>query len=183
MTNKNIVALDLSTSSTGVAIYKEGKLMHSCCIKPDPKNKLDARIAPIIFGIKKVIYDNNIIDTGNRAFDFVLVLEEPTSGVKNIKTIGALYQLIGATVFSLFYDNGGWDINVVKVSPNEWRENIIGLFNVLSTGVKQRKERTQLKKEAILKVKEIFNKDVKTDDEAEAILIGKWYLLEGKNNG
>ena len=185
MTNKNIVALDLSTTSTGIAIYKNGALIYSNALKPDPKLTLDDRIAKMIFMIKKEIYNCKIIDEFN-GFCFVLVLEEPTSGAKNIKTIGALYQLIGALIFGFKYDSG-WDIDVVKVSPNEWREKIIGLFNKVENEkgnfVNQRKERAQLKKEAIAKVKELFNKEVETDDEAEAILIGKWFLSEEKYNG
>lgn len=88
-------------------------------------------------------------------------------GMEQVITYKTLAQLQGA-LFTYCYENG---IIYKTVFPSKWRS-----FNEIKG-----KSRTDKKKNAQFKVKELFDINV-TQDESEAILIGRWAAAQSKNN-
>lgn len=156
----NILALDCSTKSTGVAIFKNNELEYHNCITSSSTD-LIKRIYKMTDGIEKLINENDIQ---------TLVLEEvrpdEIGGHSNIKTFKALMYLQAAIEF-LIHDKYP-KIDIKYMYPSEWRKccNIKTGRGVVRQTVKQRD---------IAFVKETFGIEV-NDDEADACGIGYAYL-------
>lgn len=149
-----LLALDTSTTSTGCAVYKDGKLSRSLCIKMSDKDSGE-RIRKMIRGIYELIKTEN---------PDIVVIETPSS-VRNAKTQRELTALYGAVLGKcaekelFFYD----------FRPSEWRKIVKDEDEVLP------RKRSELKDWAVSRIKDIYGKET-VDDEAEAILIGQAYI-------
>lgn len=153
-----ILSLDLSTKSSGWAVFQDGLLINSGCITSSSTSLLK-RINVMMDGIKEILNKYDKIDK--------VVAEEvrPESGMHNLKTHRALMWLQGAIALVLYeYDK---KLELDLIYPSSWRA-AIGIKT--GRGIK----RTTLKEKDIQFVKENYNLDV-NDDEADAICIGYSY--------
>lgn len=150
-----ILSLDLSTKSSGWAIFKDGLLLDYGCITSSSTD-LMKRINVMIDGLAEILNKHNDIDK--------VVAEEvrPETGMQNVKTHRALMWLQGATALQIY--NFNKKIELELIYPSSWRASI-GIKT--GRGIK----RTSLKEKDIQFVKENYNLDV-NDDEADAICIG-----------
>lgn len=152
----NILALDLSTKSSGYAIFEGDNLKDHGCVTSSSTN-LIKRIYIMRDAIDQLLTNNNI--------DKIVVEEvrpEGGYGVGNQKTHKALMYLQAALEF-LVYDSHS-KVTIEYIYPSSWRASC-GIKN--GRGVK----RTTLKEADIEFVKETFGITV-NDDEADAICIG-----------
>lgn len=163
-----LLSLDLSTKSSGIAIFdNDKKLIDYTCITASSTD-LVKRIYKIINDLKLFCQKYDNIDT--------VVIEEvrPESnqyGVGNQKTHKALMYLQAALVFFM-HDNYP-KVKIEYLYPSEWRSRC-GLHT--GRGIK----REELKKADIAFVKKVYNIEV-NDDIADAIGIGYAYLSPEEN--
>ena len=154
----NIIAIDASTKSSGVAVYKHNKLEEYTCITSSSSN-LFTRIQVMVDGIKDILIKNPDIQ--------YLVLEEVRQqGFINIKTYKALMYLQGC--IGMMLNNSFKHIQLDFLYPSSWRK---------VCGIKQGRgvQRTAQKENDIQWVKQNFNIDV-NDDIADAIGLGYAYI-------
>lgn len=162
----NILALDLSTHSSGWAIFNNGQLINWGGITSSSTD-LIKRIYIMRDGIKEILSKIKI--------DKIIVEEvrpEGGYGIGNQKTHKSLMWLQAAIAF-LIYDFNK-DIEIEYIYPSSWRAKI-GIKN--GRGIK----RTSLKEADIEYVKEKYNIDV-NDDIADAICIGLSSFIEEESN-
>ena len=163
-----ILSLDLSTKSSGIAIFdNDKKLIDYTCITASSTD-LVKRIYKIINDLKLFCQKYDNIDT--------VVIEEVRPegnqyGVGNQKTHKALMYLQAALVFFM-HDNYP-KVKIEYLYPSEWRSRC-GLHT--GRGIK----REELKKADIAFVKRVYNIEV-NDDIADAIGIGYAYLSPEEN--
>lgn len=152
-----ILALDLSTKSSGWACFDNGELTTHGCIT-SASTDLIKRIHVMTDNINNILQDNPNITK--------LIIEEVRPeggyGVGNQKTHKALMFLQAAVEF-LIHDNYP-KIGIEYIYPSSWRATL-GIKN--GRGIK----RTTLKEADIAFVKNKYNIEV-NDDEADAICIG-----------
>lgn len=153
----NIMAIDASTKSSGIAIFQDTELIYCNCITSS-SNDLIKRIKTITKGIEQIL-SNYQIDK--------IILEEvrPESAGNNLKTHKALMWLQASIAF-MVYDNPQ-KIEIEYIYPSSWRASC-GIHT--GRGIK----RDELKAADIAFVKKKFNLDV-NDDIADAIGIGFSY--------
>lgn len=162
-----LLSLDLSTKSSGFAVFDGDNLIQSGCITSASTDMIK-RIHIMTDGIK-ILLDNYLdIDT--------IVVEEVRPeggyGVGNQKTHKALMYLQAALEF-LVHDEYSKRVKIEYIYPSSWRA-AIGIKT--GRGVK----RTSLKEQDIEFVKEQFGLNV-NDDEADAICIGFAHNKEVSN--
>ena len=149
-----ILSLDLSSKSSGWAIFEDGFLKDYGCITSSSLDLLK-RINIMKDELKTIVekYQPNKV-----------VAEEvrPENGMQNIKTHRALMWLQGGVALMLYDYNKKLELDLIY--PSSWRA-AIGIKT--GRGIK----RTSLKEKDIQFVKENYNLDV-NDDEADAICIG-----------
>ena len=153
-----ILSLDLSTKSSGWAIFNDEELVEHGCITSASTDMIK-RIHIMIDGIRFLL--DNYLD-----IDTIIVEEvrpEGGYGVGNQKTHKALMYLQAALEF-LIHDDYNKRVKIDYIYPSSWRA-AIGIKT--GRGVK----RTSLKEQDIEFVKETFGLEV-NDDEADAICIG-----------
>lgn len=158
---EKIIALDLSTKSTGLAFYIGKELKDYRCIKASSDN-LISRIKKITIDLKEYLHTNLDVDT--------IVLEEVIPDPeKNILTFKALTWIHAAENF-LFYELVP-KAHIVYIYPSAWRK-ICGIKT--GKGIK----RLELKREDVKLANKLYNLSLTTDqdDEADAILLGHAYL-------
>ena len=146
-----MVSFDISTTSTGYAIYNNGILAFSGVIKVDEKS-MYARQMVMIDDLQKLL---------NQYQPLIVVAEEATP-TRNAKVMRSLAMVCGSVM--------GWcaenQAEFVLYKPAEWRKL------VCDEGETAPFRRADAKAWAVKKVLEIYGLEV-CDDEAEAILIGQ----------
>lgn len=147
-----MISLDTSSTSTGWAIWINGKLdIHG------------------VINIKNIKEDKQLVMTNkiwalleNYQPDIVVV--EETSVTTNATTQRTLTQITG-TVYTWATIHGK---EYHALRPSQWRSM------VKSPNEKLPRKRNELKQWSVNKVKKLYNTEV-IDDEADALLIGKAY--------
>lgn len=152
-----ILTLDLSTKSTGYAIF-DGKQLHDYGVLKASGSDLIKRIYIISDKIKNLLQENEI--------DKIYIEEVQLEKGKQSKTYTALMYMQAALMF-LLYKNFDNKIPVEKVYSSTWRKDC-GIK--IGPGV----ERETLKRASIDKANSTFNLSLerKDDDIADAICIG-----------
>lgn len=151
MNNKcTMLALDTSTTKTGVSIWIDGKLDDYLLIDCSKNKVMDNRFKDMSFRIIDVL--------GNYKPDVIYI--EDTVVVRNAQVQRFLTRLQGVIYYYCLENN--CEFNTIR--PTEWRKLL---------GFKQGKgtKREDLKKQSIQYVEEKYNVIV-GDDEADAICIG-----------
>ena len=152
-----ILALDASTKSTGLAIFKNKEFLGKGCITAS-SNDLFKRIHKIVDSIDEIVTNANI--------DAVVMEEVIPDHQKNVQTFKALMYL-QAAVMIMLHDKHP-KVTIELIYPGSWRAQA-GIKT--GRGVK----RETLKEADIRRAQEIFGAQQLNDDEADAILIGAVY--------
>lgn len=154
----NILALDMSTKSTGLAYYKHNKLQKYDCFTAS-SNDLFTRIQKMTKEIQQFISQNLDID-------YIVMQQVRQEGFINIKTYKALMYLQGC-VQMMIHQNFK-HIQTDFLYPSSWRK----VCNIKQGRGVQRKQQKQLDMQW---VKDNFNIEV-NDDIADAIGLGYGYI-------
>lgn len=164
-----VLSLDLSTHSTGFAIFKDGNLKEYGCLEAKGKNPIE-RIYIIIKQIEEILdrQENSNIE---RIIAEEVRPENNQTGPGNLRTHKVLMWLQAALEF-LNYNNK--KIKIEYIYPSEWRAKC---------GIRTGKniKRDALKQKDIDFVKDQYGIEV-NDDIADAIGIGYAYLLNLEEN-
>ena len=153
-----LLSLDTSTSSSGWALFVNGKYRDSGVIDLRKVKNTSDRLKTMIIKLRA------LIDHYSPA---VVVIETPVV-VRN-----PLTQRMLSMIFGIVYGKCAEDeIEFYELRPTEWRK-------LIDSG-KKPKKREELKEWSKQKVKDLFNINV-TDDESDAILIGQAYINMCKN--
>lgn len=153
-----ILALDVSTTSTGYALYEGDKLIHFGYIKPKDKDWL-TRVRKMAEEVANI----------NSEKPINTVVIEDTFFLKNIKTVKKLCLAQGILLCKLP------DAELVQVFPNTWKKHF-GLGKGKAT-------RTEQKQTSISVAETLFLINTRlNDDEADAILMGR-YVVESLEEG
>jgi len=148
-----LLSLDTSTTSTGWAIFKDGKYQESGVIDDFKKVKNGHERLKLM---TKELLDN----IEQLKPDIIAIEKDVVFG--NMKVIDMLMKIIGAVYgFCLF--NG---ITYYEFAPSEWRKYV----KLQAFG----RKRDEFKKASIKYIKDNLNMEV-NDDEADAICIGLAY--------
>lgn len=153
-----ILALDVSTTSTGYALYVGDKLTKFGFIKPTGKDWL-VRVRKMADKVTKLDEEYSI-DT---------VVIEDTFFLKNIKTVKKLCLAQGILLGQLP------KANLIQVFPNTWKKHF-GLGKGKATRDEQKQTSISVA-ETMFLIGHGIN-----DDEADAILMGR-YVLETMKGG
>lgn len=145
------MGVDGSTTSTGIGIFDNEKLLYYECIKPKSKLLWQDRVMVIAQRL------NAILDEYRPS---VIYMEDVPlkDGKPTILKLGA----VRGVVIGLC---GIYNIKLDAESVSDWRRNA-GFYGDGKEGLK----RDEMKKKAVKEVKRLFNIDV-NDDVAEGILI------------
>lgn len=154
----NIIALDMSTKSTGVAIYKHNKLTQYTCITAT-SNDLFSRIKVMMNAINKILEEN--LD-----LEYVIMQQVRQEGFVNIKTYKALMYLQGC--IQMIIHQKFKHLQTDFLYPSQWRK----VCKIKQGRGVQRKQQKELD---IQWVKDNFNLQV-NDDIADAIGLGYGYI-------
>lgn len=159
-----ILALDLSTKSTGWAVYEDAQLIDYGCITAS-SNDLIKRIQKIVSELIQVLNKHTVAK---------VVVEEvrPEEKIQNLQTHRALMWLQGAVAMVLHEIDK--NIKMEYLYPSEWRK-LCGI----KTGAGVRRE--TVKESDIKFVFKTFGISV-NDDIADAIGIGYAYNQKQLNN-
>ena len=154
----NLIALDMSTKSTGYAIYKHNKLVEYNYITAT-SNELFNRIKVMLNAINKLLEENLDIQ-------YVIMQQVRQEGFINIKTYKALMYLQGCV--QMIIHQKFKHLQTDFLYPSQWRK----VCKIKQGRGIQRKQQKQLD---IQWVKDNFNIQV-NDDIADAIGIGYGYI-------
>lgn len=153
-----VLAIDASTKSTGIAIFKDKEFLGKGCITASSTD-LFKRIHKMVDNIDEII--------SQVAIDEIVMEEVIPDHSKNIQTFKALMYLQSA-VMMMVHDKHP-SVKVELIYPGSWRAQA-GIKT--GRGVK----RDTLKEADIKRAKEIFGAEQLNDDEADACLIGGVYV-------
>lgn len=149
-----LLALDTSTTSTGYALYVDGKLKDYGSLDFDQKTASDVRFEQMINAIYKKIDEVKP----------QIVVTELTSVTRNAKTQRNLTMVLGAVWGKCLLTDAYYH----SFRASEWRK-------LVDSGKKPRK-REELKKWSIDKVNSILKTEINTDNISDAVLIGMAYI-------
>lgn len=162
-----LLSLDLSTKSTGYAVFEDNVLVDYGCIK--------ASSTDVINRIQKITKEiNNVLLKHSNIKKIVVEEVRPENGQKgvgNLRTHKVLMWLQAALEF-LIHDSFA-SISIEYLYPSEWRK-VCGIQT--GRGIMREK----LKQADINFVKKIYNIEV-NDDIADAIGIGHAYITKETN--
>lgn len=153
-----ILSLDISTTSTGYAVFKDQKLISYGVIAPAGKT---------LTRIEKIADEVNLLMLEHEP-DIIYAEEpEPAFVKNNIDVYRKLTFTHGAIAIVLNHYNKEMKL----CSSSHWRKHV---------GIKTGRgiTRAQLKPIDVAKANELFNLNLKNDDIADAILIGQAYINE-----
>lgn len=153
-----ILALDVSTTSTGYALYVGDKLTKFGFIKPTGKDWL--------VRVRKMA---NKVTELDKEYSIDTVVIEDTFFLKNIKTVKKLCLAQGILLGQLP------KANLIQVFPNTWKKHF-GLGKGKATRDEQKQTSISVA-ETMFLIGHGIN-----DDEADAILMGR-YVLETMEGG
>ena len=157
--DQTILALDISTTSTGYAIFQNSKLIAYGVIAPSNKN--------VLTRIEKIADEVNLLMLEYQP-DIIYAEEpEPAFVKNNIDVYRKLTFAHGAIAIVLNH----YSKEMKLCSSSHWRKQV---------GIKTGRgiARAQLKPLDIAKANELFNLNTKIDDLADAVLIGQAYINE-----
>ena len=158
-----ILSIDPSTSATGIALWCGCKLVDSYALKI-PKTlkkaeKEDGRNVEILFK-KRVLYIDEAIENIISAHDISQIVIEDQYLGRSVKSLKVLVEF-RAAIETIAAQNG---VSVTRCMPSEWQRYALGSL-----------KKGETKAKSVEKVYDLFGISV-THDEADAILIGWWYI-------
>ena len=158
-----VLALDAATNVSGYAIYDDGDLVTYGTYKTDSKKSTEERINEFKKWLQSILQDAEIDFCGIENIQL-----QAHGGYQNVETYRALANLQGVILDTLFEACIDHDL----CYSSQWRKYC---------GVSEGGKRENLKKIAQDKVKLWYGQNC-TQDEADAICIGKYFVHVLKNN-
>jgi len=155
-----ILALDLASHTTGFAVFDGKRLKNSGIIKGKNKD-INKRLIEIKHQLVELI--------STYEPDYVVVEEMQPFIKPNLFNTTRILEKLHGVLLSVVDD---YDIELLRVPINKWRQDI---------GIQANQKRVLLKQIAIARANKSYHLNVSGDDEAEAILIGEWFVNYGKN--
>ncbi len=154
----NLLAIDASSKSTGIAIYKHNKLQYYTCITATSSDFLN-RIKVMVDSIQKILIENPDLE-------YVVLEQVRQESFVNVQTYKVLMYLQGC--LSMMIHQNFKHLQIDFLYPSSWRK---------TCQIKQgRGVRRQQQKELDIQwVKDHFNIQV-NDDIADAIGLGYAYI-------
>lgn len=154
----NLLAIDASSKSTGIAIYKHNKLQYYTCITATSSDFLN-RIKIMVDSIQKILIENPDLE-------YVVLEQVRQESFVNVQTYKVLMYLQGC--LSMMIHQNFKHLQIDFLYPSSWRK---------TCQIKQgRGVRRQQQKELDIQwVKDHFNIQV-NDDIADAIGLGYAYI-------
>lgn len=152
------IVFDSSTSSTGVAIFLNGKYINHLIIETEKDIEGDDKLNQMI----KLVYE--YIDKEKPD----IVLTEKAIVMRNAQTQNMLTELLGAIRGKCINNN----IFYYCMRPGEWRSIISKKYNKKPNG----RKRIDQKKWSLDIVNNILNIETDSDDCSDAILLGLAYI-------
>lgn len=154
----NLLAIDASSKSTGIAIYKHNKLQYYTCITATSSDFLN-RIKVMVDSIQKILIENPDLE-------YVVLEQVRQESFVNVQTYKVLMYLQGC--LSMMIHQNFKHLQIDFLYPSSWRK---------TCQIKQgRGVRRQQQKELDIQwVKDRFNIQV-NDDIADAIGLGYAYI-------
>lgn len=149
-----LLSLDTSTKSTGVAVFENGMLVNSYTLDGALSANHEDRLRVMI---------QNILWCIDAEYPNIIVVEQSIM-TRNTDTFRQLSMIVGAVIASALE----YSSDYYMYTPSAWR--------ALISDEKKPRKREELKTWSKNKVKELYGKECKTDDEADAILIGRAYI-------
>ena len=153
-----LISLDASTSATGVAVFVDGKYKESYVIETNKKIKGDEKLEQMIDLIHSLI-------EGEKPD---IVIAENIVSVRNANTTRMLQELIGAIRGHCVYRH----IVYRTLRPTEWRSQIVKISGQKPEGRKREDQKVW----SLDVVNNKFNIKTESDDEADAVCIGRAYI-------
>lgn len=149
------LSLDLATTNTGYAVYHDKKLLHSGVHKAKGKDYLtrSKNLLPLITQLCEEFEVTHVV------IEDLKVYTEPDT----LRKLAILHGMVLATIPQ--------ECVFAYISPTVWRKGISSSLNT---------SRSLSKKRAIAIAQSFFNKAPLTDDEAEALLLGKFFVENSK---
>ena len=154
----NLIAIDASTKSSGIAIYKHNKLQKTDCIKATSSNLFN-RIKKMIDQIRNYLINNPDLE-------YIVLEEVRQESLVSIQTYKALMYLQGC-ICMMVHENFK-HLSIQFMYPSSWRK-VCGISQ--GRGVQRKKQ----KQNDIAWVHKNFGLQV-NDDMADAIGIGYAYI-------
>ncbi len=148
-----MLSLDTSTTSTGVAIWKNAKLHRHFCVKTNKNSETKAD--------DMITYITTLIHKENPQ----IIVCEDLNVVNNIAVAKNLAKIIGAIKGICEYT----DMFFFSLPSSKWRK-------LICDGNTPPKKRAELKPWDIEQAKRLFNIIPECDDDADACLIGEAYI-------
>lgn len=161
--NNLTLSLDVSTLSTGWAIFKGSSLVESGVVKP--KGKLTYFERGLIMSNELNKIQSKAIKKYDESFEYIAIEKNNVMG-PNQQSMIKIGIVTGMILRRCVADK------VTFVNVSTWRK----YWKFSYKG----RSRKSMKSQSITKVLQEFNKEVK-DDEADAILIGSYFVAWGKD--
>ncbi|MES9544531.1 hypothetical protein [Streptococcus intermedius] len=158
------LSLDASTSVTGWAVFDGSILVESGAIKPKSKSFYER--GRLMTNELKMI-QLRAIESYKKPFDYIVIEKNNVMG-PNQQSMMSIGIVTGMILCKLVADE------VYFVNVSTWRKH-------WKFSYKDRSKKS-MKKQSIETVEREFNKTVK-DDEADAILIGSYFVNSGRESG
>ncbi len=150
------MAVDPSSKKMGWALYENGQYRKSGVISPESFEDAVGKCGKVVDGLK--------------ALDW-LVIEDTFYG-KNIKTLKVLERF--KAIFPVLAAVKFVGVVTETVTPNQWQSKMLG-----SSKNMDRKTRKQ---QSILVASDAAKKQIWDDNEADAVNIGRYFIIYGKAN-
>ena len=153
-----LLAIDASTKSTGIAIFKDKELMATTCIT-SASNDLYKRIHKMVDNILAIVEQ-----VGIEKIVMEEVIPDPSKSTNTFRALMYLQALIHIEMHDKFPN-----VEIDLVYPSSWR-SVCGIKN--GRGIKREQE----KAEDIRFANKTYNLALVNDDQADAVCIGHAYL-------
>ena len=156
--NIKMVSLDSSTSCSGVCSWINGIYEKSYIVETDKKIKGDEKLNQMIDKLYSII--------SSEKPDIVVV--EMVAVTRNVQSTRMLQELTGAIRGYCV----GHNIEYIALRPSEWRKQIVSVCHQKPNG----RKREDQKKWSLDIVNNKMGIITESDDQSDAILIGKSYI-------
>lgn len=158
---KKIMSIDASTTSTGIAIFENNKLIKYQCITEDSNKNVLTRILKMTSKIRKIYIQFQP--------DQIIMEEVLPEDVKHNQKVFKALIYLQASIILMFYE---FKKPVELIVASHWRK-ICGI----KTGSKIKREQLKIASQKL--VKNIFKIDI-NNDISDAICIGIAYIIQNK---
>ena len=170
--NLIILGLDAATRKSGISVFDNNQLIYYEKYEIDKKISSPHERMKLLYNELKLLHDKY-------KYDKIIMEDVPINSRNNLQ-VGKTLAILQGMIFALCEE---FEIEQILYLPSEWRSKV-GTYG----GTRESTKRDYQKEKAVSLVNEIYKLDLQyyknenkehnsDDDVAEAILIGRAYLL------